>query len=86
MAHLCIMKLASNAEALSIPGKVKQKIIDIGAVTHVFLLFGTYICGGRWVALPSSWCPEVCARASEMEWGVAPTCPRAYSSIIRGLK
>lgn len=52
MAHLCIMKLASNAEALSIPGKVKQKIIDIGAVTHVFLLFATYICDGRWVALP----------------------------------
>ena len=60
MVQLCIMKLASNAEAPSIPGKVKQKIIDIGAVTHVFLLFGTYICDGRWVALPLSWCPGVC--------------------------
>lgn len=86
MVQLCIMKLASNAEAPPILGKVKQKIIDIGAVTHVFLLFGTYICDGRWVALPSSWCPGVCARASEMGWGVAPTCPRAYFSIIRGLK
>ena len=46
------MKLASNAEAPPILGKVKQKIIDIGAVTHVFLLFGTYLCDGRWVALP----------------------------------
>lgn len=86
MVQLCIMKLASNAEAPPILGKVKQKIIDIGAVTHVFLLFGTYIYDGRWVALPSSWCQGVCARASEMGWGVAPTCPRAYSSIIRGLK
>ena len=33
------MKLASNAEAPSILGKVKQKIIDIGAVTHVFFAF-----------------------------------------------
>ena len=39
MVHLCIMKLASNAEAPSILGKVKQKIIDIGAVTHVFFAF-----------------------------------------------
>ena len=54
MVHLCIMKLASNAGAPPILGKVKQKIIDIGAVTHVFLLFGTYICDGRWVVLPSS--------------------------------
>lgn len=75
MVHLCIMKLASNAEAPSIPGKVKQKIIDIGAVTHVFLLFGTYICDGRLVALPSSWCQGVCARASELGWGRGANLP-----------
>ena len=63
-----------------------QNNMIIGAVTHVFLLFGTYICDGLWVALPSSWCPGVCARASEMGWGVAPTCLRAYSSVFRGLK
>lgn len=39
MVQLCIMKLASNAEAPPILGKVKQKIIDIGAVTHVFFAF-----------------------------------------------
>lgn len=38
------MKLVSIAEVPPILGKVKQKIIDIGAVTHVFLLFGVYIC------------------------------------------
>ena len=86
MVQLCIMKLASNAETPSIPGKVKQKIIDIGAVTHVFLLFGTYICDGRWVALPSSWCPGVCARALEMGWGVAPTCQRASFKHISWLE
>ena len=31
------MKLVSNAEAPPILGKVKQKIIDIGAVTHVII-------------------------------------------------
>lgn len=39
MVQLCIMKLASNAEVPSILGKVKQKIIDIGAVTHDFFAF-----------------------------------------------
>lgn len=61
MVQLCMMKLASNAEAPPILGKVKQKIIDIGAVTHVFLLFGTYICDGRWdcaacIVMPGSLC------------------------------
>ena len=69
MVHLCIMKLASNAEAPPILGKVKQKIIDIGAVTHVFLLFGTYICDGRWVALPYRGARE-CVRGLR-KWGGA---------------
>lgn len=76
MVQLCIMKLASNAEAPSILGKVKQKIIDIGAVTHVFLLFGTYLCDGQWVALPSSWCPE--SVVGLRKWG------GAWRQLVRG--
>lgn len=61
MVQLCIMKLASNAEAPSIPGKVKQKIIDIGAVTHVFFAFRHIylrwaVCRAAFIVVPRSLC------------------------------